>query len=307
MTKKNLALIALFFMGLAACIYEYPNNDNASLPGVYPAMLEQCESAGGLRAAVFFSNGFSVGFMLRNETGIKLYYGDDFRVDSVQMSNYRNRWGVQFINHGNTKEGFVNWPTPLPTGIYIFEQDFFLDENLAEFYTTLTFTFVVIGWYHFTESREPAPEDLQAMQNAISRKALDFRIAGGASEIIVLASEVAVSRTEVAFNTANLSTQPFMHGLDYLLLVYENGWKPAPTIIDGLAWSTLGIEMRGGEVIDDRFNFEWLFGALANGRYMILRQHLENHDRRGAFRVQEILMVEFVIDDSTPISLEECS
>ena len=306
--KKNLSLMVLLLVSLAACRYDYTVNNGAAQAVAHPVLLEQYESPGvlqALQAAVIFSNEFGVGFLLRNETGSRLYYNDDFRVDSIQMSNVHNRWGVQFINHGNTQKMHVNWSASRPTGIYVFERDFFLDESLTELYTTLTIEFDVIGWYHFTEGAEPIPEDLQAKRDARIRNSLEFQIAEGTSKIIVLASEVAVSRTEAAFRTANLSTQPFIHGLDYRLLVYENGWMPAPTIVDEWAVPSIGFFMQGGEVIDDRFNFEWLHGALPNGRYMIKRQHAEDHGRPGAPRVQETLMVEFIIDDSTPTSLDD--
>jgi len=256
-----------------------------------------------LQSAQTFSNEFGVGFLLRNNAGHRLYYNDDFRIDSVVMRERNNPAGLQFINNGDIQEAHVSWGNSRAIGIYTFERDFFLDADLTELYTTLTFEFDVVGWYHFTEDAEPIPSDLQIMQDNRIRNSLAFQIAGGTSNIIVLASEVAVSRTEVAFNIVNLSTQSFMHGLDHRLLVYENGWKPAPIIIDSWGIPGLGIGMQGGEIIEDHFNFEWLHGVLENGRYMIMRQHAEDHMRPGAPRVQEMLMVEFIIDDNTPMNL----
>ena len=300
MLKKYLLLMILLFAGLTAYISKSAGNDSVSLSDLYPVASARNEN-GGLQAVPVLSNEFGVGFLLRNETGVRLYYNDDFRVDSLPVTNFHNRAGVQFIKHGNTKDVRVDWGlTPRSTGVYTFERDFFLDEGLTEFYTTLVFEFDVIGWYHSGEDGR-LPADLQAWQDHRERVSLEFQIAGGASDIIVLASEVAVSRTEVVFNTANLSTQPFIHGLDYRLLVYENGWKPVPTIIGDLLFVTgFGMIMQGGEIIRDRFNFEWIYGTLANGRYMIMRSHFEDHMRPGAPRVLETLMVEFIIDDNTP-------
>ncbi|MCL2616765.1 MAG: hypothetical protein FWD96_03865, partial [Defluviitaleaceae bacterium] len=186
-----------------------------------------------------------------------------------------------------------------------FECDFFLDVNLTELYTTLVLEFDVIEWYHFAEDAQLIAANLQERHDSHLGERLAFLIAGGASKVIVPTSEVAVSRTEVSFNTANMSAQSFIHGSDYHLLIYENGWKPAPTIIDSWGVPSLGfgIRMRGGEIIEDRFNFEFWHGALANGRYMIIRQHAEDHMRPGAPRVQETLMVEFIINNNTPINL----
>ena len=299
--KKYLVLLVLLCLSLTACMHENENYDSHAYdslqqPNLYQAPLTQYENDSDLQAALTFSNEFGIGFLLRNETGKRLYYNDDFRVDSLEMSNRHNRAGVQFISPSDTTEMHVNWENSRPTGIYTFERDFFTDADLTNLYTTLVLEFDVIGWYHLTDDPEPIPDDLQAFRDNRLRRGLEFQIAGGTSEIIVLASEVAVSRTTVAFNTANLSTWPFGHGLGYRLLVYDNGWKDAPTILDNWAIADIGLEIQGGEVIEDRFDFEWLYGPLANGRYMIMRQH-----RAGRM---ELLLVEFIIDDNTPMSLD---
>lgn len=297
-----LALAALFVVSFIACTNENNNNTSASHPEFYPILITQGENRGGLQSAVTFSNEFGVGFLLRNETEKRLYYNDDFRLDSVAMSERNNPDGLNFITPDAIKSFHVSWGmTPFPTGIYTFERDFFLDEGLTELYKTLMFEFDVIGWYYFTEDATPIPEELKEMRDERIRNELVFLLAGGASQAIVPASEVSVSRTGVAFSTANISTQAFMHGLDHRLLVYENGWKPAPITYEGnWAITSIGIGMQSGEVIEDRFDFTWLHGALANGRYMILRQHVEDHMRPGAPRVMETLMVQFIIDENTP-------
>ena len=302
----------LLCASLTACMSENDRNDNYNYDSVSP--LDMClvasrrnenENENGLQVVPTFSNEFGVAFLFRNETENRLYYNDDFRLDSLEMSERNNPAGLQFINNGDTKQAHVSWGlTSRPTGIYTFERDFFLDEDLTELYTTLVFDFALIGWYHFTEDATPIPTNLQELRDKHERERLAFQIAGGSSTIIVLASEVAVSRTEVAFNTTNLSTQSFMHGLNYSLLVYDDGWKHVPTITDALDIPAIGITIQGGEVIEDRFIFEWLHGELANGRYMIMRPHDEDHMRPGAPRVREMLMVEFIIDDNTPQVLE---
>lgn len=305
-TKRLMTVVlTLVIASLTACMYENISYESESQPDMSIFMSTTDIDINGLQAVQTFSNEFGVGFLLRNKAGIRLYYNDDFRVDSVAFTEMNNPAGVQLINHGNTKEIHVSWGrTARPTGIYTFERDFFLDSNLTQLYKTLIFDFYVIGWCHFTEDVPPISAELQAMRDNRECDSLAFQIAGGTSNIIILASEVAVSRTGLAFSAANISTQSFMHGLDYRLLVYENGWKPAPVVYEGYWFvRSLGIGMQGGEVIEDSFNFEWLHGALANGRYMIMRRHGEDHMRPGAPRVQEILMVEFIVDDNTPMNL----
>jgi len=293
--RKYLALAVLLCMILTACINRYE----------YPAASTEYESNCGLQAVPVGSNEFGMSFLMRNGTGARLYYNDDYRIGTTSMSNTNNRAGVLYINHGNTKDVHVNWPGPRRSGIFTFERDFFLDSGLTELYTTLTFDFYIVGWEHNSANNlaSPIPEYLQAKREAQARESLAFQVAGGASDIIVLASEVAVSRTGVMFNTANMSKQPFIHGEGYRLLIYDNGWRNAPAIVDSFLVHLIAIPMRGGEVIEDSFNFEWWHGALENGRYMLMRHHHEDHMRPGAPRVQETLMVEFVIDDGTPMSL----
>jgi len=132
----------------------------------------------------------------------------------------------------------------------------------------------------------------------------EFYIAGGTSNIIVQASEVNVSRTRIIFSTANLSAQTYVHGAEHLLLVYDNGWKSAPSIVDMFAFSLANFSIEGGETVVDRFNFEPLYGELANGRYKIIRRHQQvMRAPLPESRVQEILIVEFVINNNTPTSL----
>jgi len=146
-----------------------------------------------------------------------------------------------------------------------------------------------------------------ALRNEREYRYLSFQLAGGASDVIVLASDVAVSRTGVAFRTANLSALSFIHGLAYRLLVYDDGWRPVPIPSGPVAFLLIGIQMTPGDVIDDRINFGNTFDPLENGRYMIMRIH-HRDSPPGAPRVprvQEVLMVEFVIDDDTPMNCKD--
>jgi len=299
--RKILALMFLLTAIFVACGRE---NGNTPMCDLYPIASTTSGNIGGLQTAPSISNGRRMNFLLRNETGRRLYYNDDFRINSTPYTNFENHFGTQSINRSSTINIHVSWETFLLTGIYTFEQDFFLDEHLTELYTTLVFDFGVISWDSLTPNAPPIPEDLQVMQDDQFRHRLEFQIAGGTHSAIVLASEVSVSRTEVAFSIANLSTQSFIYGADYRLLVYENGWRDAPVIIDG-NWSRglIAFVMQEGRVIEDHFDFTWLHGELANGRYMIMRHYSESHRRPGARSVQDTLMVEFIIDDNTPMNL----
>ena len=298
----------MMFASLTACAYEsvfhfrQPGLDPGSpalaqfrglrvKPAMTVAMMDNDNGNGnGLQSVLTFSDASGVRFLFRNETGRRLYYDGGFRLHSSPMRVRDNSAGLQFINHGDTKEAHVGWVVPRREGTFTFQRDFFLDANLTELYTTLTFDFEV-----------NIPANPQAILDRQTQSIVEFHLAGGTSEIIVLASEVAVSRTAVAFETANLSTRAYTHGQSYSLFVYENGWNAVPMIIENLFVTGLGIRMRGGEVIEDRFRFEDKYGALPNGHYMLIRQH----SQAGTPRVQEILLVEFVVDDDTPMSLED--
>ena len=299
--KKYLLLVILLFAGFTACVFE---NAGESQVDFCPVASNQNENYGGLQAALVLSSGIFLQFTVRNETGKRLYYNYDFRIDSLQEIDTFKYNRVNYINYGSTQTIYVQWPwkPSLPTGIYTFERDFFYDRNLTEIHTAIALEFGVIDWFRFAEDAPPMPEELQAWDDARKQRYLEFHIGGGASEIIVLASEVNVSRTEVAFSTTNLSRYKFMHGLDFHLLVYENGWKPAPTAIDFWMVAAEGIGMAGGDIIRDRFNFEWSHGELVNGRYMIMRHHSKD---RVYPRTLETLMVEFIIDDNTPTSFDD--
>ena len=292
MKKHYFLVIVLLFFVLAACSAENGSGDGYVKHVNYSS----------LHVIQTFSNGFGLEFMLRNDTGHQLYYDDNFRVDSARMSEKNNPSGLQIINHGDTKSAHVSWEGQLDTGLYTFERDFFLDAGLTEFYTTLTLEFDVIAWHFFAEDAPPIPPHLQARHDARAQEHIDFILAGGASEVIVLDGDVNVSRTEISFRMANLSEHEFLYGLGYSLLIYDDGWKNAPTILDSWGIPGIGLTINAGGFVNDNLDFEWLYGILENGNYMVIRSH-DLFLRAGAPTVQEFLIIEFTIDDDTPLNL----
>jgi len=256
----------------------------------------------------YYADG-ELGFSMRNETGKRLYYADDYRLNfcarTLRNSPYREPVWLRFIDYGDTMFTHVWLRIMLVPGIYVFERDFFLDADLTEFYTTLAFEFGdedEIRWWYYRRAEDVLPR----LNNQI-RNFTAFYMAGRTSENIALASEVAVSRTAVEFSSVNLSTLRTSPRRNFYLLVYENGWEPVPLIFFR-NWPRRGGSMWGGDVIEEHFNLEELFGTLANGRYMIMSLYnrvvsleLFNHT------VEEMMLVEFVIDDNTPMNLDGIS
>ncbi|MCL2235773.1 MAG: hypothetical protein FWB98_04960 [Defluviitaleaceae bacterium] len=311
--KRYGVLLFIFgtILALASCGYrhEIPSADigadgHSSLQPQEQPILISIGDIGGLQASQTFSNEFGVAFMVRNQTGQRLYYNDDFRVDGMSMSERNNPAGLQYINNGDIKESHVSWGTSRPTGIYTFERDFFLDAELTQLYKTLQFQFDVIAWYHFTADAQPIPDEIQAFRNQREQNSIAFQLSCGTSQIILLASEVSVSRTEIAFDTVNISSAYFLRGSYFSLWqVVDGAWVDVPPIIENWGFTLEGHPVMPGEIDRNRVNFEWLYGALANGDYVFKRTHSQDHLRPGAPRVQELLFIEFTIDDYTPHDL----
>jgi len=256
----------------------------------------------GLQVVQISSNGFGVVFLFRNESGNRLYFDDRFRLDGVSMMEQNNRVGVLYINHGDVKQSHVSWRSLRATGIYTFERDFFIDPEALLIHdtpqptATISFDFAVVSW---DERDDDIPDDVRTMRDQRDDRYIAFWLDAGTSDVIT-ASEVEVSRTAVAFRTFNSSQYSFIHGLGFRLLVYEDGWR---FFSDAQITILLGVEMRGGGTTNDHLDFPQSFGILPNGRYMIMRVHNRDSVRPGAARVQEMLMIEFVIDDDTPETL----
>jgi len=85
------------------------------------------------------------------------------------------------------------------------------------------------------------------------------------------------------------------------LLRYEQGWEPIPTDIERWAFASDANMNWPGAVVPYHIQFGWrLQGELPNGRYKFKREHWEDHLRPGVPQRQEMLLVEFIVDDNTP-------
>jgi len=121
------------------------------------------------------------------------------------------------------------------------------------------------------------------------------------SQIIVLASDVDVSRTAIAFNIFNRADEWYTYGRGWRLAKYDGGiWATAPTVPIELAppVTSDAITIFGGEYKAQTANFHHWFEELLPGKYMYFRTFFSN-----CLRYEETLMVEFFVDNDTPLYL----
>jgi len=124
------------------------------------------------------------------------------------------------------------------------------------------------------------------------------------SPIIVLASDVDVSRTAIAFNIFNHASpdEQYIYGRGYRLAKYEGGiWVFAPAVPAEYAppVTSDALTIFGGEYKAQTVNFHHWYKELLPGRYMYFR----NFWSSVVFSYEEFLMVEFFVDENTPLYL----
>ena len=131
------------------------------------------------------------------------------------------------------------------------------------------------------------------------------------SQRVVLVSDVDVSKTAIAFNLLNNTDARFNYSALYRLAKYLDGiWVNAPTV--GMAPPTgLGGQLNSGDVRAERVSFHpsW-HGNLSPGRYMYIRSLMSTCRYSLCPRCwlsncssSEHLLVEFTIDENTPLHL----
>ena len=134
---------------------------------------------------------------------------------------------------------------------------------------------------------------------------LDFVLQGAPSENIVLASEVEVSQTAIAFSLENRSRVGYFYGEDWRLARYVDGyWQLVQylnnrRLIHGIAYTLEGRSIQ-------QYNINWVrvYGALQPGRYLFLQGHTPtNVELPQANPPREYVMIEFIIDENTPRNL----
>jgi len=132
------------------------------------------------------------------------------------------------------------------------------------------------------------------------------------SEIIVPIGEIEVSRTEIRILIENQSGVNFQVGGQWEIAQFvDERWQPIsfrpeidrtiPMLDIGMLFTLFAEGIRG-----DGTNWYWLFGELPPGRYMFIR-HYDSPELGPVYQWpregREFLMIEFTIDEDTPISL----
>ena len=142
----------------------------------------------------------------------------------------------------------------------------------------------------------------QEMQDA--RAAAFVAAAALPGDQIVLAGDIVVSRTAVAFSLENRTELMFSYGSPWDLAHFSGGrWSPVTHLpgAGGGAWNDILYQLQSGGVKEFRYEWTWRFGELPPGRYMLiisgwLGEYNVNHEAICA-------TVEFEITTNSPASL----
>ncbi|MCL1935550.1 MAG: hypothetical protein FWF57_04130 [Defluviitaleaceae bacterium] len=168
----------------------------------------------------------------------------------------------------------------------------------------------------FFEQFEP---DIFSYQNGRTEEMENFRrnyIKKGLENesYIVLYGTPVVSRTGIEFTLQNTTDREFMYGAKFDLGVYIDGeFVPVQTLPgrESVAVVSIGFDLSPNRTfsIVNRRNFEWRFGTLQNGQYVLvldghfgpwpITTELLSSERKG------FATIFFEIDDDTPNYLEE--
>ena len=119
--------------------------------------------------------------------------------------------------------------------------------------------------------------------------------------LVALASDVAISRTSIAFNVINIADSEIGFGdMPELARHVDGRWEPVPYDFTGhyVMQTLLAYIMPVGEATRSVYGFELLFGELPPGRYMFIRSHWHSGSA-------EYLLIDFLIDESTPLRLSD--
>ena len=152
--------------------------------------------------------------------------------------------------------------------------------------------------------------DMITIRQAITQEMLDRRAAYITSatqspgDRIVLAGDVEVSRTCIAFTLENLTDSDFNYGEPWDMACYlDEQWTPVPHLPGAGAgvWNDMGYSLQSGDVRQYRQEWERRFGELPPGRYMFIRDGWlgDWHQNQDAVYV----LVEFFITEDSPLNL----
>ena len=143
------------------------------------------------------------------------------------------------------------------------------------------------------------------LAESLGRQASIFSaLIGGQSQVIVPESDVEVSKTAIAFSVLNNADECFCNDF-YIDLARNVGglWLFVPREYS-VGFFFHCRPMASGETSERFIEFESWLGALPPGRYMFIERFVphERHRERGN---REFLMIEFVIDENTPLYFVE--
>lgn len=243
---------------LAGCASLLPHtNEPATMP-----TRGEINATGPFDVHVQHHNGFGLGFLLRNNSEEIFFYSDAYRLyvyaDTWLLLHEHAGSGAEYyLRPGAVRDIHVQWGGrggggQIEPGRYRLVME------------TLEVEFEQLLW---------SDEENLAVQQAAQRQArIDFIMAGQPAPGAVV-TNVAATPTGMTFTLHNESTAGFFYGLLFDIARYEDGrWVAVPFVIEDVAWNLPGFELSPGETRDYQERWGWLFGELAPGRYMFMRE-----------------------------------
>ncbi|MCL2531626.1 MAG: hypothetical protein FWE40_05665 [Oscillospiraceae bacterium] len=256
MTWLLAMLLAVVMLAGCASLLPHTRRDVPSTP-----TRGETNATGPFNIHVRGGNGFDFGFILRNSSDEIFFYSDAYRLyvyaDSWQLHHEHEGSGAEYyLRPGAVRQIFVPWDGR--SGNRQIEPG-----NYRLVMETLEIEFEQLHW---------SDEAGLMVQGAAQRQSwIDFIMAGEPAPDAVV-SGVAATPAGMSFKLRNDSADGFFYGYAFDIARYDDGqWVAVSYIIDNAAWFALGFTLLSGETQDYEIDWAWLFGELAPGRYMFIR------------------------------------
>jgi len=258
--KKMTWLLALLLalVLLVGCATTQPPNETTS-PTLPSPTRGETNATGPFDILVRGGNGFDFSFILRNNSDETFFYSDAYRLyvyaDSWQFHHQHTGSGAEYyLRPGAVRNISVPWggrgvSMQIEPGNYRLVME------------SIEIEFEQLHWVDGEGSRvDTSDQDW-----------LGFVLAGQPASGAQV-SNVAATPVGMTFTLENRSDSGFFYGVSYTLARYENGqWLTLPFIIDDAIWISIGFTLPSGETQDYEIEWAWLYGELAPGRYMFIR------------------------------------
>lgn len=149
------------------------------------------------------------------------------------------------------------------------------------------------------------PEEKEPLENAIPEQMPTVTATPAptqdSTEYTASADGILISVTEytttgIKYTITNSNTTEISFGYNYILQKSENGdWVNVPYQNNDWAFPALAIGLPANNSYNASINWEYMYGALTNGTYRIVKSFYHNSNKYD-------IAFEFVIDETTPVN-----